>query len=54
MEIELVYHNMNDKYLNCITTGGDIDLSKYHAESSIDRARVKRLLEDHEKKSGVS
>ena len=49
MEIELVYHNMNDKYLNCITTGGDIDLSKYHAESSIDRARVKRLLEDHEK-----
>ena len=40
---------MNDKFTNCITAGGDLDESKYHQESSIDRARMKRLLEDHEK-----
>tara|TARA_R110001592_G_scaffold141074_3_gene362379 strand:- start:5019 stop:5456 length:438 start_codon:yes stop_codon:yes gene_type:complete len=49
MEIELVMHNMNDKYIENITAGGDIDESKYHQETSIDRARMKRLLEDHEK-----
>ena len=49
MEIELVKHTMNDKFTNCITAGGDLDESKYHQESSIDRARMKRLLEDHEK-----
>lgn len=49
MEIELVQHNMNDKFLAAITTGGEVDHSKYHAETSIDRARMKRLLEDHEK-----
>ena len=49
MEIELVQHNMNDKYLSSITTFGEVDHSKYHQETSIDRARMKRLLEDHEK-----
>ncbi len=49
MEIELVQHNMNDKYLSAITSGGEVDHSKYHQETSIDRARMKRLLEDHEK-----
>ncbi len=49
MEIELVKHTMNDKFTNCITAGGDLDESKYHQESSVDRARMKRLLEDHEK-----
>ena len=49
MEIELVKHTMNDKFTNCITAGGELDESKYHQESSIDRARMKRLLEDHEK-----
>ena len=47
MEIELVKHTMNDKFTNCITAGGELDESKYHQESSIDRARMKRLLEDH-------
>jgi len=40
---------MNDKYLSAITSGGEVDYSKYHQETSIDRARMKRLLEDHEK-----
>ena len=36
-------------FIDRITTGGEVDHSKYHAETSIDRARMKRLLEDHEK-----
>ena len=49
MEIELVYHTMNDKYLESITTNGEVDYTLYHQNTSIDRARKKRLLEDHEK-----
>ena len=49
LEVELVYHTMNDKYKKSITTGGEVDFSLYHQNTSIDRARKKRLLEDHEK-----
>jgi len=49
MEVELVYHTMNDKFLESITTRGEVDWSLYHQNTSIDRARKKRLLEDHEK-----
>lgn len=48
-EIELAKHTMNDKYLDAITTNGDPDWSLYHANTSIDRARIKRLNEDFEK-----
>lgn len=49
MEVELVYHTMNDKYKAAITSNGEIDHGKFHSETSIDRARKKRLIEDHEK-----
>ena len=49
MEVELTYHTMNDKYQESITTGGELDDSLYHSNTSIDRARKKRLIEDHEK-----
>lgn len=49
MEVELVYHTMNDKYLAARTSDGQVDHGKWHAETSIDRARKKRLIEDHEK-----
>ena len=49
LEIELARHTMNDKYLEAITTNGDVDWSLYHSNTSIDRARIKRLNEDYEK-----
>ena len=49
MEVELVYHTMNDKYKAAITSNGEVDHGKFHSETSIDRARKKRLIEDHEK-----
>lgn len=49
LEVELVHHVINEKYKENITKTGDIDQGKYHQESSIDRARRKRLMEDHEK-----
>lgn len=49
MEVELVYHTMNDKFISAVTTQGEVDHGKYHSETSIDRARRKRLIEDHEK-----
>ena len=49
MEVELTYHTMNDKYQESITRGGEVDYSLYHTNTSIDRARKKRLIEDHEK-----
>ena len=49
MEVELAKHTMNDKFDACITAGGEPDFSKYHQETSIDRARIKRLNEDYEK-----
>jgi|TARA_B100000035_G_scaffold209696_1_gene179390 hypothetical protein len=49
MEVELARHTMNDKYEACITRGGEPDHSKFHQETSIDRARIKRLNEDYEK-----
>jgi len=49
LEVELAKHTMNEKYEACITTGGEPDHSKYHQETSIDRARIKRLNEDYEK-----
>ena len=48
-EVELAKHTMNEKYLNCITTEGTPDHGKFTSESSIDRARIKRLNEDYEK-----
>ena len=49
MEVELVYHTMNDKFKAAITSAGEVDYGKFHSETSIDRARKKRLIEDHEK-----
>ena len=49
LEVELCKHTMNDKFDACITVGGEPDFSKYHQETSIDRARIKRLREDFEK-----
>lgn len=49
MEVELTFHTMNDKYQESITRGGEVDYSLYHTNTSIDRARRKRLIEDHEK-----
>lgn len=49
MEVQLTYHTMNDKYQESITRGGEVDYSLYHTNTSIDRARKKRLIEDHEK-----
>lgn len=49
LEIELAKHKMNEKFVECTTTNGDPDFGKYHSETSIDRARIKRLNEDHEK-----
>ena len=49
MELELCYHTMNDKFIEAITTKGEPDHSLWHANTSIDRARKKRLEEDHEK-----
>ena len=40
---------MNKKFIECTTTSGEPDIGKYHSETSIDRARVKRLREDYEK-----
>lgn len=48
-EVELVYHTMNEKYKESITPGGEVDYSLYTQNTSIDRARKKRLLEDDEK-----
>ena len=48
-EVELVYHTMNEKYMQSFTPKGEIDYSLYTQNTSIDRARKKRLLEDHEK-----
>ena len=49
LEVELVYHTMNEKYKSVIGQNGEPDMGKFHAETSIDRARKKRLLEDHDK-----
>jgi len=49
LEIELVYHTMNDKFKAAITPKGEVDHSLYHSNTSVDRARKKRLSEDHEK-----
>ena len=49
LEVELVYHTMNEKYKALVGMDGQVDHGKYSAETSIDRARKKRLIEDHEK-----
>jgi len=49
LEAELARHTINDKFINCITTDGEPDHGKYTSETSIDRARIKRLNEDFEK-----
>jgi hypothetical protein len=40
---------MNDKYRASLTTQNDFDHGVYTEATSVDRARKKRLLEDHEK-----
>ena len=49
LEVELAKHKMNEKFIECTTSNGEPDYGKYHSESSIDRARIKRLNEDYEK-----
>ena len=49
LEVELCKHTMNDKFKGCITGNGEPDWGKYNVETSIDRARMKRLLEDYDK-----
>ena len=49
MEVELVLHTMNDKHIEATTTRGEIDHNLWHSNTSVDRARKKRLIEDHEK-----
>lgn len=49
LEVELNYHTMNEKYLESITPDGEVDFNLYHTNTSINRARKKRLIEDHEK-----
>lgn len=48
-EVELVYHTMNEKYKEAFTPNGEIDYNLYIHNTSIDRARKKRLIEDYEK-----
>ena len=49
MEIEVCLHTMNDKHIEATTVRGEVDHSLWHSNTSIDRARKKRLEEDHEK-----
>lgn len=49
LEVELVYHTINEKFIENTTRDGSLDHGKFHSETSIDRARRKRLIEDHEK-----
>jgi len=49
LEVELVYHTMNEKYKELVGSDGQVDHGRYAAETSIDKARKKRLIEDHEK-----
>ena len=49
LEVELCKHTMNDKFKECITANGEPDWGKYNGETSIDRARMKRLREDYDK-----
>ena len=49
LEVELVHHTINEKYKALIGNDGEVDWGKYSIETSIDRARKKRLLEDHDK-----
>lgn len=48
-EIELAKHTVNEKWLSNITGNGEPDHGAFTAETSIDRARIKRLNEDYEK-----
>ena len=49
LEVELVHHTINEKFKALIGNDGEVDYGKYSIETSIDRARKKRLLEDHDK-----
>ena len=49
LEVELVHHTINEKFKALIGKDGEVDYGKYSVETSIDRARKKRLLEDHDK-----
>ena len=48
-EVMLAEHKMNEKYIECLTSKGEPDLGKWTSETSIDRARIKRLNQDYEK-----
>lgn len=49
LEVELAKHTMNDKFKKCTTTNGEPDFGVWRSETSIDKARIKRLNEDYEK-----
>ena len=49
LEVELGHHTINEKFKALIGNDGEVDYGKYSVETSIDRARKKRLLEDHDK-----
>lgn len=48
-EVMLAEHKMNEKFLECLSVNGEPDYGKWNSETSIDKARIKRLNQDHEK-----
>lgn len=48
-EIMLAEHKMNEKFLECMTVDGTPDFGLWNSETSIDKARIKRLHADYEK-----
>jgi len=48
-EVMLAEHKMNEKFIECLSPKGEPDYGRWTAETSIDKARIKRLNQDHEK-----
>lgn len=48
-EVMLAEHKMNEKFLECMSVNGEPDYGRWNSETSIDKARIKRLNQDHEK-----
>ena len=48
-EVMLAEHKINEKFLECMSPNGEPDYGRFHSEISIDKARIKRLNQDHEK-----
>lgn len=49
LEAELTLHRMNEKFIECIGKDGTPDHGKFHSDTTMERVRRKRLLEDFEK-----